>query len=162
MRLLSIYNYVIIIDPPPPPPPPKKGCFPSSAKVNLEKGKVIRMSELQIGDKVQTGKFIKKSVLYIVAMSTMLMKRFFGLICLIFVLIFYSLKFISNISFIFHKKVSSNGIVTYNEVVAFLERHSKVITQYRSITTSSNDTLIATGNHLVYAKKHDTTQFNPM
>ena len=78
---------LFFIDPPPPPPPPppkKKGCFPSSAKVNLEKGKVIRMAELQIGDKVQTGLVIKQSVFYIVAMSIILMKRFIGLVCLIF------------------------------------------------------------------------------
>ena len=30
-------------------------CFPSTAKVNLENGKSVRMSELQVGDKVQTG-----------------------------------------------------------------------------------------------------------
>ena len=34
---------------------PKKGCFPSSAKVYLENGKSATMSELQIGDQVQTG-----------------------------------------------------------------------------------------------------------
>ena len=32
------------------------GCFPSTAKVNLENGKSALMSELQIGDKVQAGK----------------------------------------------------------------------------------------------------------
>ena len=30
-------------------------CFPSSARVMLENGKSVTMSELQIGDKVQTG-----------------------------------------------------------------------------------------------------------
>ena len=30
-------------------------CFPSTAQVNLEKGKAVAMSELQIGDRVQTG-----------------------------------------------------------------------------------------------------------
>ena len=38
------------------------GCFPSSARVNLPNGKVISMSELQIGDKVQTGIIINKEV----------------------------------------------------------------------------------------------------
>ena len=33
-----------------------EGCFPSFAKVKLENGKPLAMSELQIGDKVQTGK----------------------------------------------------------------------------------------------------------
>ena len=33
-----------------------KDCFSSAAKVNLENGKSVAMSELQEGDKVQTGK----------------------------------------------------------------------------------------------------------
>ena len=32
-----------------------KGCFPSMAKVKVETGKLVTMSELQIGDRVQTG-----------------------------------------------------------------------------------------------------------
>ena len=35
------------------------GCFPSDAKVRLENGDSVTMSELQIGDKVQTGISIK-------------------------------------------------------------------------------------------------------
>ena len=31
-------------------------CFPGEASVSLENGKSLTMSELQIGDKVQTGK----------------------------------------------------------------------------------------------------------
>ena len=45
---------------PPPCPPCECGlndcsCFPSTATVNLENGKAVTMSELQVGDKVQTG-----------------------------------------------------------------------------------------------------------
>ena len=32
-----------------------RGCFPSSFKVSLENGDSVTMSELQIGDRVQTG-----------------------------------------------------------------------------------------------------------
>ena len=39
----------------PPPPERPKFCFPSNAKVNLENGKSVTMSELKIGDLVQTG-----------------------------------------------------------------------------------------------------------
>ena len=39
----------------PPPPPPSSSCFPSTATVNLENGKTVTMSELQVGNKVQTG-----------------------------------------------------------------------------------------------------------
>ena len=31
------------------------GCFPSTAKVNLENGNLVSMSELQCGDRVQAG-----------------------------------------------------------------------------------------------------------
>ena len=31
-------------------------CFPSETKIRLERGKIVKMSELQKGDKVQTGK----------------------------------------------------------------------------------------------------------
>ena len=30
-------------------------CFPSAAKVTLKNGKLVKMSELKTGDKVQTG-----------------------------------------------------------------------------------------------------------
>ena len=36
------------------------GCFPSKSKVKLENGDIVTMSELQKGDKVQTGN--KKSL----------------------------------------------------------------------------------------------------
>ena len=41
--------------PPPPPPPRRRGCFPSFAKVNLEIGNSIALSELRVGDRVKTG-----------------------------------------------------------------------------------------------------------
>ena len=37
-------------------PPASSVCIPSSARVSLENGKSVTMSDLQIGDKVQTGK----------------------------------------------------------------------------------------------------------
>ena len=35
-----------------------EGCFPAHAEVKVENGKSLKMYELQIGDKVQTGKQI--------------------------------------------------------------------------------------------------------
>ena len=35
--------------------PNRGGCFPSTARVKLDNGESVRMSELQVGDKVQTG-----------------------------------------------------------------------------------------------------------
>ena len=40
------------------PPPPSSECFPATATVSLENGETVTMSELQIGDKVATGKNI--------------------------------------------------------------------------------------------------------
>ena len=40
---------------PPPPPPAKNKCFPSTARVTLKDGKTVTMSQLKIGDQVQTG-----------------------------------------------------------------------------------------------------------
>ena len=34
-------------------------CFPSTAQVNLENGKPVTMSELKIGDRIQTGRHLK-------------------------------------------------------------------------------------------------------
>ena len=38
-----------------PSPSSSSGCFPSESRVKLENGKSATMSELQIGDKIQTG-----------------------------------------------------------------------------------------------------------
>ena len=32
------------------------GCFPAEARISLENGKAVKMSELKVGDRVQTGK----------------------------------------------------------------------------------------------------------
>ena len=52
MLLFSLYYQG-----PSPPPPPKKACFPSNSKVKLENGKLVKMSDLEIEDKVQTSMF---------------------------------------------------------------------------------------------------------
>ena len=43
---------------PPPPPPASENCFPSSARLMLESGKSVTMSELKIGDRIETGEQI--------------------------------------------------------------------------------------------------------
>ena len=55
LPLLYDYNYFYFTVPPPTPPP---RCFPASAKVNLENGKTVEMSQLHTGDQVQIGKQI--------------------------------------------------------------------------------------------------------
>ena len=43
-------------------PPPGPSCFPSAAKVNLQNGKSVTMSELPIGDQVLAGKESFKTI----------------------------------------------------------------------------------------------------
>ena len=49
-----------------PPPPPPRRCFPSTAKVSLENGISVKMSELQVGDHVQIGIHILVLVFYLI------------------------------------------------------------------------------------------------
>ena len=48
----------------PPPPPKSSSCFPSFAKVMIENGKMITMSDLQLGDRLETGMGICQPNLY--------------------------------------------------------------------------------------------------
>ena len=41
------------------PPPSGGGCFPSLAKVKMQTGNYVTMSELQIGDRVKAGRCIE-------------------------------------------------------------------------------------------------------
>ena len=45
----------ILVPTRPPPANIGDGCFPSAARVKLDNGKSVRMSELQVGDLIQTG-----------------------------------------------------------------------------------------------------------
>ena len=50
----------------------------------------------------------------------------------------------------------------YSDVEIFWKNQLDVITNYKSITTSLNKTLILTGNHLIYARRYDKDKFYPM
>ena len=50
----------------------------------------------------------------------------------------------------------------YSEVRAFLKKDALVATKYLSIRTLSNDSLILSEDHLVYARKFSNDEFNPM
>ena len=39
-------------------------CFPSTAQVNLENGKSVKMFELEIGDRIQTGRYLKYFIIF--------------------------------------------------------------------------------------------------
>ena len=55
-----------------------------------------------------------------------------------------------------------DGSATYSQVIAFVRREPTKIPMYKSITTSSNQTISLTGNHLVYARNGPTGRFTPM
>ena len=53
--ILLFYLYFVVTTTTTPSPSSSSGCFPSESRVKLENGKSVTMSELQIGDKIQTG-----------------------------------------------------------------------------------------------------------
>ena len=57
-KCLKKYTIKFVLNPETTTPQPSGGggCFPSVSRVQLKNGKSISMSELKIGDKVQTGR----------------------------------------------------------------------------------------------------------
>ena len=58
--------------------------------------------------------------------------------------------------------VSSEGRLQHSEVRTFLRKEESVIALYRSITTSGNNTISLSGNHLIHARKISNDKFTPM
>ena len=58
--------------------------------------------------------------------------------------------------------VTPYGGVTYSEVKIFLVKQPDVVTEYRTITTSSNRTISLSGNHLIYTHESGSDKFLPM
>ena len=69
--------------------------------------------------------------------------------------------FIIQIYFSFHTG-NSHGSLTYSEIKVFMKRQPTDITMYKSITTSSNQTINISGNHIIYRRKSATDKFNPV
>ena len=65
------------------------------------------------------------------------------------------------IIFVYHA-VSSTGEMTYSEVIAFLKKDPTTLIEYQLITTSYNESVILSGDHLIYARKLGSDEFNPM
>ena len=63
---------------------------------------------------------------------------------------------------LFFNKVTASGSVKYSSVKAFLKKQSDVIMNYKSIATFLNKSISLSGNHLVYARKHDSDKFHVM
>ena len=64
--------------------------------------------------------------------------------------------------YLYFDTVVSHDELTYSEVKLFLVKESDVITEYKTITTSSNRTISLSGNHLIFARKADRDRFYPM
>ena len=58
--------------------------------------------------------------------------------------------------------VSSGGDLTFGKVKAFLKKFPTVTTTYKSITTTSKNTMRLTENHLLYTRKSCSDKFIPM
>ena len=101
------------------------------------------MSELRIGDEVQTGAGTKV-INYYIQLESVLQTN----------IIAFTIFDLTS--------VSPTGKNKHSEVVAFLEKLPNVINQFLSITTFDNETLILTGNHQLYAKKRFDDQFHPV
>ena len=52
--------------------------------------------------------------------------------------------------------------MTYSEVIAFLKKDPTTLIEYQLITTSYNESVILSGDHLIYARKLGSDEFNPM
>ena len=50
----------------------------------------------------------------------------------------------------------------YSPVTSFLDKRPDTINIYKSITTSSNNTIRLSANHLIYARKAQTDKFTTM
>ena len=57
--------------------------------------------------------------------------------------------------------MTADGSVVYSEVRLFLQRKSKVISTFLSITTL-NKTITLSDEHLIYSRKVDSPKFNPV
>ena len=58
--------------------------------------------------------------------------------------------------------VSSTGRMAYSAVRIFLKKDSLTIVKYQSITTSCNESLTLSEDHLLYARKVGSEEFHPM
>ena len=56
--------------------------------------------------------------------------------------------------------VSSGGRLTYSRVKAFQKKQYSMTSVYKSISTSSNNTITLSENHLIYTRKNCINKFN--
>ena len=60
-----------------------------------------------------------------------------------------------------HKSLLDSSL-KYSEVKVFLKQKANVVMVYKSITTSNNDTIHLSNNHLIYSRKTSTETFSPL
>ena len=130
-------------------------CFPAAARVSLETGETITMAELKRGDRVKTGDI-----------SFTIVFEIWNYVCR-FNWSKHSLVAYVNLTRLewkgtFFVLVLENGETTFSEVKAFLKKQPLVIGTYKSITTSTNQTITLSPNHLIYARKAETKKYDPM
>ena len=132
--------------------------------------KYISMSELYIGDKAQRGArwgkiqnnfqniFYKKSRLWIILFVTLKNRQYkFKSTHINFETTLWYCVF----SWQIHK-TSLGSHLEYSDIRVFLEQLPTATTVYKSITTSNNNTIHLSKNHLIYSRKSNTEIFNPL
>ena len=126
---------------------------------------MVEISELQIGDQVQTGigtelfRFVHYiTLLFILETQTQTSDCKLKITAQLFALTL-CMKSLKVFDF---SLVSSTSGVKHSEVVAFLEMLPTMIIQFLCITTFDNKSLTLTGNHQLYAKQGFDDQFHPM
>ena len=140
-------------------------CFPGPVEIILENGKKVTMSELQVGDTVQAGIgkhiFIPKCYLLLLSVKHQTILDIIGYLeyCFLFVII-YSKILLGCLHFM--KLVLPSGSVSYSQVTSFMKKQQVITRMYISITTSWNNTLSLSGNHLIYTRKSYMEKFMPM
>ena len=58
--------------------------------------------------------------------------------------------------------VSPDGTITHSQVLTFMKKQPKTITMYNEITTSGDNSIILSGDHVMYARKSDKEKFMAM
>ena len=58
--------------------------------------------------------------------------------------------------------MSSTGEMTYSEVIAFLKKNPTALMEYQLITTLHNESIVLSGDHLIFVRKYGSDEFNAM
>ena len=67
---------------------------------------------------------------------------------------------LQSILFFLFEIATSAATVTYSEIITFIEKKPNVVVNFKSITTSQNETLTLSGKHLIFARGSSSNKFS--